>query len=899
MAGNTMDNLLERILADAANNPSPDSLANALRLVEEVRRAKEADNRALLLAVQNKELELALNKELELALKAGGEDTNGSSSSSSSRQQHLANSQNHHHHNLQTSRQGDASQSQMMAPAMPTWMPAGNAISNNNTGSSTMQQQQPVMAQNVHHHHHSHYISPQPETSQPASWMLEPPPLGAGEAGVGGVMGVESVGRHAGQQAMHQMPDLRKNNLSISTVQYPPQNTHAPPSSGIPADVPVASEGQPPYMDMRSTPAYTMAPQQHSLYPQQAPLSSGPPPQITTYHPNNPQYMNDYGFQNASAASSSSSSATRFPQERHWNDGLHALFTFGLEDFGHASMPRSSIASYELDDMGPSPTMDQQARYSGTTNYTTSSQYESTSSYPSTAPPFPAPDVGKAHGKSGTPTSQSSSTASAATRQQQEASSGSSNSKQSTTRKKRQIVEEEARCLKCQNLVAIYLLHGDAKSLAVPYEIRIVCCDCKANDPDKAQRPPGGRGSGLVPGSRKRATISIDDQEAVCEVCKRQVAVGGVHMVDTSESNELEVEPDFGVEVICSPCRGKYALCTECGGGRRFRTGKWRPIGLFERGRRTCKLPHVRIGSTPIHFQEWLVPSTLSNNMDERSMVLRNIEKYVPAMYFHRLAIPEVMELDPPNELATFEQLQHRVNLRCHALRDFVLNEDLEERLGVRRYFAGAWIRRVSRHLRKERNGGKANAQQQQQQQKAAGKQAEDKSSEHPTMMIAMMIIWWDMRSGCLRLAALQALNTEFTTGGIIFRMCRRVLERCIADREQIARDSPNPPPPISFLGLPVFEEFARLPTIQHTLERLGFLNMEDFERQHPEVDPATVARALADQGSLFGTSQYRRTCFVGHIKQLLAGPWGKENKTVAGRESEKEATKELMKLIE
>ncbi|RKO89315.1 hypothetical protein BDK51DRAFT_27866, partial [Blyttiomyces helicus] len=48
-----------------------------------------------------------------------------------------------------------------------------------------------------------------------------------------------------------------------------------------------------------------------------------------------------------------------------------------------------------------------------------------------------------------------------------------------------------------------------------------------------------------------------------------------------------------------------------CGGGSRFRTGKWRPKELFEDGRRTCSLSHRRIGKSKIEFQTLALPHLL------------------------------------------------------------------------------------------------------------------------------------------------------------------------------------------------------------------------------------------------------------------------------------------------
>lgn len=133
-------------------------------------------------------------------------------------------------------------------------------------------------------------------------------------------------------------------------------------------------------------------------------------------------------------------------------------------------------------------------------------------------------------------------------------------------------------------------------------------------------------------------------------------------------------------------------------------------------------------------FQEWVVPTSLAADLGARSMLLAGIDKSVPHMYYHRLAIPEVMELDPPNELATFEQLTIRVKGRCQHLREFVLGSDTESTHKVRKYVGAAWMERVSRHSKKASGSGKVHI--------------SASSPGQPTIMVAICVMWWDMVTG-------------------------------------------------------------------------------------------------------------------------------------------------------
>lgn len=104
-----------------------------------------------------------------------------------------------------------------------------------------------------------------------------------------------------------------------------------------------------------------------------------------------------------------------------------------------------------------------------------------------------------------------------------------------------------------------------------------------------------------------------------------------------------------------------------------------------------------------------------------------------------------------------------------------------------------------------------------------------------------------------------------------------------------------NSLPSVEIFGLPVFEEFARLPAVQHTLGRLGFIPLDEFESSHPEMDCALIERALLDKEGLFGgVPAYKRCLFVGSVRQLLAGPWGREGQSSTTRATEQEMVQTL-----
>jgi hypothetical protein len=104
------------------------------------------------------------------------------------------------------------------------------------------------------------------------------------------------------------------------------------------------------------------------------------------------------------------------------------------------------------------------------------------------------------------------------------------------------------------------------------------------------------RDSNYIPTTRKRSRDLSSVIE--CEVCRRNIGTGGIKPLDEVEYRIDDL--DLSVEYVCLPCGAKYLFCSECGGGGKTRTGKWRPKELFDQGRRTCSLPHIRIGNAAL-----------------------------------------------------------------------------------------------------------------------------------------------------------------------------------------------------------------------------------------------------------------------------------------------------------
>ncbi|RKO90574.1 hypothetical protein BDK51DRAFT_29294 [Blyttiomyces helicus] len=229
---------------------------------------------------------------------------------------------------------------------------------------------------------------------------------------------------------------------------------------------------------------------------------------------------------------------------------------------------------------------------------------------------------------------------------------------------RRRTVEEPCFCRDCNDRIGLAYLRGNAQAFEDPYELDLRCLGCENGDlaacaprtalPEDddalgldARRAPGagvdilGVGTGetgiLDPASptqpppifRGPSTASNSSSTSTpsatrkrphptpmveCEVCKRTLALGGLREPESTSSG-WEDQASLSMEVVCTLCEVLYLFCSECGGGGKHRTGKWRPREMFEPGRRTCSLPHVRIGSATVQYRVLEVPNELTDAM--------------------------------------------------------------------------------------------------------------------------------------------------------------------------------------------------------------------------------------------------------------------------------------------
>jgi hypothetical protein len=196
---------------------------------------------------------------------------------------------------------------------------------------------------------------------------------------------------------------------------------------------------------------------------------------------------------------------------------------------------------------------------------------------------------------------------------------------------RRKTLEEACTCTHCHSEMGTLYLRGKQEFFESGYTVDVVCLKCAETLYGRV--PCNERRGSWSEGSKKRTRES---PRLDCEVCKQMVGTGGVRK-GTHSSSEPWEEPHFSIELVCTLCATKYMFCSECGGGGK-RTGKWRPISLFAEKRKTCSLPHIRVGDAAIHYRTIEIPREMNVT------ILRGVKDVYWDSVLSLLAVPQFME---------------------------------------------------------------------------------------------------------------------------------------------------------------------------------------------------------------------------------------------------------------
>ncbi|KAJ3318391.1 hypothetical protein HDV06_003076 [Boothiomyces sp. JEL0866] len=232
---------------------------------------------------------------------------------------------------------------------------------------------------------------------------------------------------------------------------------------------------------------------------------------------------------------------------------------------------------------------------------------------------------------------------------------------------RRKTMQHSIVCTECNFELGIAFIRGAPCGENDNGPISAVCQNCSAKSPhvhyeninDQRKR-------------KRRESKTID-----CEVCHSKIGNGGL-------SGHLSA-PEVKVEFVCGDCGVKYMFCSECGGGGKQRTGKWRPRELFEQGRRTCSLPHIRVGTAELHYKV-IRASELTSD------ILQGIQDVFFDCLLSLYCVPSVMS---SNRYNSFETIKREIErLWVTSVLDVLTNNVLNGR----KYVTVAWIHKRHRN---------------------------------------------------------------------------------------------------------------------------------------------------------------------------------------------------------
>ncbi|KAJ3376836.1 hypothetical protein HDU92_008968, partial [Lobulomyces angularis] len=243
----------------------------------------------------------------------------------------------------------------------------------------------------------------------------------------------------------------------------------------------------------------------------------------------------------------------------------------------------------------------------------------------------------------------------------------------------KEMKEIEVFCKNCLLPLASLILHGTLIEINSIFNTELNCLKCHQtliNDNTEEVEKSTKKSKG------KREVKDIRFNKVFCDCCKRHIAFGSLvkNFLDGSNApmnshyqQEL-VEVDFGFESICCTCRDKYGFCTECGGGAKFRTGKWRPLSFFLENKKTCNILHSRFGKATINHFTFTLPKSATEFANLKALLkdkmgvdwdFKDLVKELSLLYreckraFY--GSPKFMEYIP--SINTSEKLEERTNI--------------------------------------------------------------------------------------------------------------------------------------------------------------------------------------------------------------------------------------------
>jgi hypothetical protein len=316
-----------------------------------------------------------------------------------------------------------------------------------------------------------------------------------------------------------------------------------------------------------------------------------------------------------------------------------------------------------------------------------------------------------------------------------------------------------------------------------------------------------------------------------CEVCHMKIGNGGVEARDGD---------DIKVEYVCSDCGDKYMFCSECGGGGKQRTGKWRPKELFEQGRRTCSLPHIRVGTAEINYK-------VIRAADLTADILQGIQDVFFDYLLSLYCVPSIMT---NHKYGSFEAVKRDIErLWLTSVLDVLTNKVLQGE----KYITVAWIHK--RHRNK--GAGRATPSKETvpwlQRLNLQGiippSLSNDVDSEEKHhCFVAFSIAEWDSVNQSIFLAQIAPRSVFLKTMDGYMELIRSVIEQIKKDAMQVRGPTPQ------HIWCWAKADHARLQSIP---ARLKFIPKQDYLSLHPSLDHNSLERPDYEPVNLDETNVY------------------------------------------
>ncbi|KAI8914048.1 hypothetical protein DFJ77DRAFT_465669 [Powellomyces hirtus] len=227
-------------------------------------------------------------------------------------------------------------------------------------------------------------------------------------------------------------------------------------------------------------------------------------------------------------------------------------------------------------------------------------------------------------------------------------------------------------CRSCSTVIAHCQLHGTSEQADgyIPDFACVTCAQAAGWSVKKTQKE-----------KRRQNGHSPADTPVRCHICKCLSAAGGFRLpfaMDVNGKTDFTWNaPDFPVEFQCDQCRQEFALCSDCGGGGKFRTGKWRPVQMFQAGRATCSSDHIRMsgiqtttGVFYLNHTQYPWPSSSADAPESLSFSTDMILRALQGCAWRSLGVP----LSTPKKMRAMESIkdwEHLSNQIDHMCKTF------------------------------------------------------------------------------------------------------------------------------------------------------------------------------------------------------------------------------------